>query len=75
MKLRVLYALSCAWGLLSCSSIQTITFDQLSPAQVSLPEQVRTVAVVNNMPSVPEPRPDLLTFGVLDGDGKAAADA
>lgn len=75
MKLRVLYALSCAWGLLSCSSIQTITFDQLSPAQVSLPEQVRTVAVVNNMPSVPEPRPDLLTFGVLDGEGKTAAEA
>lgn len=75
MKIRVLYVLSCVWGLCACSSIQTIAFDQLTPAQVSLPEQVKSVAVVNNMPSVAEPKSNLATFGQLDGEGKATAEA
>lgn len=75
MKIRILYALCCVCGLYACSSIQTLTFDQLVPAQMSLPEQVKAVAVVNNMPSVPEPKANLLTFGVLNGEGKATSEA
>ena len=37
--------------LASCSSVQFLSFDQLCPADVSFPEQLRNVAVVNNMPS------------------------
>ena len=46
MKIRVLYVLLAAWGMMSCVSVQTIGFDQLCPAEVSLPEGVRSVAVV-----------------------------
>ena len=34
----------------SCSSLQTISFDQLQAADVSFPDAVRKVAVINNMP-------------------------
>ena len=36
--------------LASCSSLQTISFDQLQAADVSFPDAVRKVAVINNMP-------------------------
>ena len=34
MKIRVLYVLLAAWGMMSCVSVQTIGFDQLCPAEV-----------------------------------------
>lgn len=76
MKTRVLYMLACLCGLASCSSIQTITFEQLCPAEVSLPAQIKTVAVVNNMPVTPKAESsNRLTIGSLDGDGKSTAEA
>lgn len=36
--------------LTSCGSIGLIQIDQLQPAKIAFPEQVRNVAVVNNMP-------------------------
>ena len=40
--------------LASCSSIQSFTFDELIPAETSFPEQLATVAVVNNMVAIPD---------------------
>ena len=34
--------------LVSCGGLQSFTFDQLYPAEVTFPEQVRTVAVVKS---------------------------
>lgn len=39
--------------LVSCGGLQSFTFDQLYPAEVTFPEQVRTVAVVNHAPAIP----------------------
>ncbi len=74
MKIRALYAMMSLCGLASCSTVRTIAFEQLCPAEVSLPGRVRTVAVVNNMPSVPEAKSDAATFGLLNADGKAVAE-
>lgn len=60
--------------LASCGSIQTLTFDQLYPASLTYPEQVTRVAVVNNVPPVPSSGEKKLTLGVLEGDGKIAAE-
>lgn len=60
--------------LVSCGGLQSFTFDQLYPAEVTFPEQVRTVAVVNHAPSFPSPKKTLLTLGRLDGDGKVFAE-
>ena len=75
MKIRILVVLLAAWGFVSCVSVQTISFDQLCPAKFSMPEQVKNVAVVNNMPSIPEAKGNLATLGNLDGDGKQTAEA
>lgn len=61
--------------LASCSSVQFLSFDQLCPADVSFPEQLRNVAVVNNMPPIPSPKSGVLTLGHLEGDGKISAEA
>lgn len=60
--------------LVSCGGLQSFSFDQLHPADVTFPEQVRTVAVVNHAPSIPSPKKTLLTLGKLDGDGKVLAE-
>lgn len=60
--------------LVSCGGLQSFTFDQLYPAEVTFPEQVRTVAVVNHAPSIPSPKKTLLTLGRLDGSGKVFAE-
>ena len=59
----------------SCSSIQTLTFDQLSPAEVNLPYQISVVGVVNNMPSGPKSDYSVLTSGQIEAEGKNAAEA
>lgn len=74
MKIYALYAVALMCCLVSCSSIQTLTFDQLSPATISFPERVRNVAVVNNMPVIPEAKRTLLTLGEMNGNGKKSAE-
>ena len=61
--------------LVSCGGLQSFTFDQLYPAEVTFPEQVRTVAVVNHTPAIPFPKKDLLTLGRLEGDGKVLSES
>lgn len=58
----------------SCSSIRTLTFDQLSPAEVNFPYQISVVGVVNNMPSRPKAKSNILTLGKLEAEGKVAAE-
>lgn len=74
MKIYALYAVALMCCLVSCSSIQTLTFDQLSPATISFPERVRDVAVVNNMPIIPEAKRTILTLGEMNGNGKKSAE-
>lgn len=61
--------------LTACSSIQTISFDQLQAGDVSFPNEVRKVAIVNNMPVI---EPENTSRGVispeLEGDGKIATE-
>lgn len=74
MKIYALYAVALMCCLVSCSSIQTLTFDQLSPATISFPERVRNVAVVNNMLVIPEAKRTILTLGEMNGNGKKSAE-
>lgn len=61
--------------LASCSSLQTISFDRLQAADVSFPDAVRKVAVINNMP-VLEPKDDNKIISPdLEGNGKIATEA
>lgn len=76
MKKYALYTVLVSLVILSsCSSIQTLTFDQLCPAEVNFPYQVSTVGVVNNMPSRPEPKKNILTLGKIGAEGKMATEA
>lgn len=60
----------------SCSSIESLTFDQLNPAaQANFPASVRQIAVVNNMPQIPAAANNIMTLGDTEGDGKQSASA
>ena len=75
MKKYILYiVLSVSFLLSSCSSIQTLTFDQLSPAEVNFPYQISVVGVVNNMPLRPAVKKNILTLGQVEAEGKEAAE-
>ena len=76
MKKYALYIVMLVSALVSsCSTIQTLTFDQLAPAEVKFPYQISVIGVVNNMPSRPEPKKNILTLGMIDAEGKNAAEA
>lgn len=60
----------------SCSTINTIHFDRLEAAQISFPDMVKKVGIVNNMPSVTDNEQRLAEPDIwLEGDGKYAAEA
>ena len=71
--------------LVSCRSVGTISIDYLQPSDISFPPEVREVAIVNNtclddlvkrveqINASAQPEQDEL--GVIDGDGKLAAEA
>ena len=61
--------------LTSCGSLQTISFEQLQAADVSFPDAVRNVAVVNNMPAYKVGDSHDVISMELKGDGKTAAEA
>lgn len=60
--------------LASCSSLQILSFDQLQAADVSFPEAVRKVAVVNNMPVLKTQDTHEALSTELEGDGKVASE-
>ena len=64
-------------GLLtSCgSAVSVLSFDQLHPAEISIPSEIRHVGVVNNMvPRANEPSNDLI-LGIFQGEGTACSEA
>lgn len=76
MKRTVLLLIAIAgMALVSCSSLQTISFDRLEAADVNFPATVRNVAVVNNMPVVEAGKSHQEIRAQLEGDGKIASEA
>lgn len=61
--------------LVSCSSLQTLSFDQLQAGEVSFPESVKRVGVVNNLPVVTASSRPGVVSAELEGNGKVAAEA
>ncbi len=61
--------------LVSCGGIQTLSYDELKPAKLSFPEQIRKVAVVDNTVPMAKTEPGVLTIGRLDGDGRQTVEA
>lgn len=70
--------------LVSCRSIDTLSIDYLQPSDISFPEAIKTVAIVDNTSSDDlakrvmqinhASRPDLEDLGVLEGYGKITAE-
>ena len=60
----------------ACSSLQTVSYERLQPADVSFPVQIRKVGVVNNMPAVHQDNKQVgYTSASLEGDGAVAVEA
>ena len=67
------FFLFCSMLLVSCSTVRWVNVDRLYPAEISLPEQVRRVAVVNNQVNVPKNSDYYLT--VLFADAQKVVDS
>lgn len=52
-------SLSCLLLLAGCQSVEQFAVDYMLPADVSFPPSLKRVAIVNNMPEVPENKPIL----------------
>lgn len=74
-KIIALIALVASLSLVSCGSLQMISFEQLQAADVSFPDVVRNVAVVNNMPVYKAGDSHSVISVELKGDGKTASEA
>lgn len=67
-----------AGGLTSCQTIEPLTIDYMIPAEVSFPESLKRVAVVNNLPAV---KPEQILIEEKEseksywGDGMRAAES
>ena len=61
--------------LMSCGSIDVLTYDQLQPAEISFPAEIRHVGVVNNMAQRASKPSGELIIGVLQGEGKDLTEA
>ncbi len=72
---RIVFFLWLVCVLVSCGSIETVSYEQLTPAAYSFPKNIKDVAVVNHMPPTGEAKSGVMTFGDMEGDGKISADA
>ncbi|MBQ2858240.1 MAG: hypothetical protein IJE78_14185 [Bacteroidaceae bacterium] len=70
-KITVLLLVLCLFS--SCTTLQTISFERLQAADISFPEQVRTVGVINYVPQDNMGADSLL--GLWNGDGTVAVEA
>ena len=70
---RVVYILAILL-LVSCQSIEQLSIDYLLPADVSFPNSLRRIGIVNNCPDKPSNQQHGLS-GHLFGNGKLAAEA
>ena len=53
--------LSCLMFLAGCQTVEPLAIDYMLPADVSFPPSLKRVAIVNNMPEVPDNKPILTT--------------
>ena len=72
---RIFFLLWLVGMLVSCGSLETVTYEQLTPAAYSFPKNIKNVAVVNHMPPTEEAKSGLMTLGDMEGDGKISMDA
>ena len=75
MRLLPAFSILAVTFMVSCASLQTVSLDQLYPASVNFPNEVKNVAIVNNMLRTPHYRADQLNKGTLPGDGKLLSEA
>ena len=61
--------------LASCGTADVLTIDQLRPAEMSFPVDLRQVGVVNNMKNRPNAPTDQLILGLVQGENVAATEA
>ena len=73
---KLFWIISVMFLLQACSTVQSVYFEHLQPADVNFPEQIRSVGVVNNMPPVHQDYKDVdYTSASLEGEGDIAAEA
>lgn len=70
-KITVLLLVLCLFP--ACTTLQTISFERLQAADVSYPDQVRTVGVINYAPQDEQERDSIL--GLWNGDGKVTVES
>lgn len=59
----------------ACTTLQEISFERLQAADISFPEQIRTIGVVNCVPQKNQDKKAVeYSSGVLMGDGKVVAE-
>lgn len=60
----------------ACTTLQPLSFERLQAADVSFPEQISNVGIVNHMPVVDRDDQSVdYASGLLEGDGKIATEA
>lgn len=69
-------AVSCLLMFLSsCTTLQRVSFERLQAADISFPEQIRSIGVVNCIPQYNQDKKAVeYTSGVLMGDGRVVAE-
>ena len=70
-KITVLLLVLCLFS--ACTTLQTISFERLQAADVSYPDQVRTVGVINYAPQDEQERDSIL--GLWNGDGMVTVES
>lgn len=70
-KITVLLLILCLFS--ACTTLQTISFERLQAADVSYPDQVRTVGVINYAPQDKQERDSIL--GLWNGDGMVTVES
>ena len=73
-KYLVIISVVLIGAMTSCGSIDLLNYDQLIPAEVFLPSQIKEVGVVNNMPARSASKNDILTLGLLEGEGEKCSE-
>lgn len=74
--MKKLFLTICIMALLqACTTVHTVYFERLQPAEVFFPEQIRSVGIVNNMPSVHQDYKNVnYASASLEGDGEVATE-
>lgn len=60
--------------LTACATADVLTYDQLQPAEINFPAEIRQVGIVNNMPLRANAPTNDLILGVMQGEGSSVAE-